>query len=837
MDKAEESKTLKIQGIDVTRPKVEGYADKSTSIFKEQYEQCFSIIGEIIDQNRRYSVGKLDFCSNNIVSFIGPRGSGKTSCMTSVAKMLEEENERVTNDKVHLAFCEEKKFHFLKMIDPSFFDIKHNILELIIGNMYYEYSEVLSKKGNTLEVRTSYIRDLQESFQKVKHNLIYLNLAPTSALEPLDEELEQLRDLSAGVNLVESIYSLVGSFLKFMGKDILVISIDDIDLNLSEAYTMMEQLRKYFILPNVLILMSLNLDQMRTVIQQSTASKFPDLIRLNIMGSMDLGEMSERYLEKVLPLSSRIYLPSPDELMELSTELILPINIESSIEGKIKDVVLKGIFYCCGYHFINFGEETSLIVPRSLRTLQSFFSLLRTMDRKDSATNQSLFQDYVFMKWTSQLDYPFRVASEKLRKNNNPLYFNRHIINIFSELYNDSTIAELQARRGILPFNNVDNRKFGNNETLGILSDIINENNLPSNISLGDIAYLLDYLEKLETGENMKKIIFSIKLLYTFKLTEYSTKDINSYRSLIGGSFFCLTGTTFIGREKLTGMTREIRLIDGKKIMSLILDVVSGNKEDADYLVRLKVAEYFMLAISCSIDDSNSDISLIGRAPSRILPCPYYDNRLSEAKYLKFDILAPLFNSIDKETAYGRFSNEIYDIANKEESSLAKTLASFTFTNYDDIQQIANILKKERNKFVGKDIITIMRNFYQTLGTEWEDCNFELIGVAEVFKNLFSGNDNFVKYFNDIYYSVTLSFEDYFAKFLKTQGADRAGNTVTRTLKDKNRDFFEYIGENVIRSVFSGDKRYTTEEQKAHLRSLIKKYNYPPFLAEQIKGE
>lgn len=819
---AENSKTLKIGEHDVTRPVVEGLEDKDCSIFKDQYDESLDIIDNIISLNGGYDEEKLDFCSNNIVSFIGPRGSGKTSCMLSVGEMIKEKHGR-------------HKFHFLEMIDPSFFDTKHNILELIIGNMYYEFSEELSGKKITLADRTYYIRDLQESFQKMKHNLIYLNIAPSSALEPLDEELEQLRDLSAGVNLAKGIHGLVSSFLKFMGEDVLVISIDDIDLNISEGYTMMEQLRKYFILPNVLILMSLNLDQMRTVIQQSTASKFPDLIRLNIMGSMDLSEMSERYLEKVLPLSSRILLPSPDELMELSTRLYLPMTLENPIEGRVKEVTVDGIFYCCDYHFLNFGEETSLIVPRNLRALQSLFSLLRTMDSKDKAKTPMLFQDYVFMKWASQLDYPFKVASDKLRRNSDPLSFNRHVINILSELYNDSSITELQTRRGVSPFNNVENRKVAVNETFGILSDIMNENNLPSNISLGDVAYLLDYLMKLETGENMRKFIFFIKLLYTFKMHEYSKQDINSFRSLIGGSFYGLSGTTFIGREKLTGMTREIRLIDGEKVMELINYVVSGNKEDVDYLVKLKVAEYFMLAISCGMDSNDSEIALINRVPSRLSPSPYYDSRLSEAKYMKFDILAPLFNTIDKEAAYGRFSSKIYDIAKKEESSLVNTLESIAFTDYDDIQQICNILKQNRDKFVGKDITTLMYNFYHVMGTGWVGYNYSMVAIANTLEELFSNDDGFGQYFNEIYYSVTLSFDDYFAKFLRTQRKDRAGITVVRTLKEKNRDFFDYIREDIIRNVFPKDKRFTTEEQKDILQNLIKTYNYPPFLAEQIK--
>lgn len=402
----ENSKTLKIGEHDVTRPVVEGLEDKDCSIFKDQYDESLDIIDDIISLNGGYNEEELDFCSNNILSFIGPRGSGKTSCMLSVAKIIKERHGR-------------HKFHFLKMIDPSFFDAKHNILELIIGNMYYEFSEELSGKKITLADRTYYIRGLQESFQKVKHDLIYLNLSPNSALEPIDEELEQLRDLSAGVNLAKGIHGLVSSFMKFMGEDILVISIDDIGLNISEGYTMMEQLRKYFILPNVLILMSLNLDQMRTVIQQSTASKFPDLIRLNIMGSMVLSEMSERYLEKVLPLSSRIYLPAAEDIMSRK------INGAHSIG---KEQFLDDIQSRCGYRFYNDEVATSYIVPRNLREFNLFGSIISKMREEDKKNNRKQFQNYLFNSWTSQLDTPFKVAARKLMSVKDPAIFNKQVI-------------------------------------------------------------------------------------------------------------------------------------------------------------------------------------------------------------------------------------------------------------------------------------------------------------------------------------------------------------------------------------------------------------------------
>lgn len=730
----------------MTRPKVEKFADKDTSIFKEQYNECFSIIEQILNRNRSDSVGKLDFCSNNIVSFIGPRGSGKTSCMISVAKMLEEACEGVTRDEEHLAFCGGQKFHFLKMIDPSFFDTKHNILELIIGNMYYEFSKELSRKQSTSDGRTSYIRSLQESFQEVKHNLIYLNLSPASALEPLDEELEQLRDLSAGVNLVESIYSLVGSFLKFMGKDILVISIDDIDLNISEAYTMMEQLRKFFILPNVLILMSLNLDQMRTVIQQSTASKFPDLIRLNVVGNRDLGEMSERYLDKVLPLSSRIYLPSGDSLLNLRINYNLGEPIDTLKNDCVKDRILEMMNEKCGYRFYNGEKSLNYIIPRNLRELNLLFSLLIGMKKGKMNENRKVFQNYFFNSWISQLDAPFKVAARKLLSVNDPSLFNKQVINILRELYNDKSIAELRTQFVVL---NADTMKeyglfFDNN-----LTDIVNENNQAYNISIGDVAFLLDHLVRLGTSENMKKLIFYIKTLYTIRLTEYAeVKDLQAYRELIGGAFIYLTGTTLIGKENATNVTREIRLVDGDLLNKFIKKVVEGYEKGPRNIKELQAAEFFMLAISRYVSDSRGK-SAVSTKNYRLSRDIYYDRDLSNVKNMVFNVLSPIFNCIDKSKAYARFSEEIYEIARNEPESLVNKLPFVCLTNYEDIEQLFKYLSKTR--IAGSNTCEVMSKFYGRVKMAAEKSNNELLKAFGVLADMFKNEELFMKGFMELY--------------------------------------------------------------------------------------
>lgn len=68
-------------------PKCEKLEDYETSIFKKIYEEAFESLDEILKNE-----GQLE--NNNIISFIGERGSGKTSCMLSFEDILIEALEK-----------------------------------------------------------------------------------------------------------------------------------------------------------------------------------------------------------------------------------------------------------------------------------------------------------------------------------------------------------------------------------------------------------------------------------------------------------------------------------------------------------------------------------------------------------------------------------------------------------------------------------------------------------------------------------------------------------------------------------------------------------------------
>lgn len=270
-----ESKTTIFYVGEETKPVVENLKRLKESIFSYHIDKSIHLIDEHLSVDPKEANDAQDYV-NNIIAFVGERGAGKTSCMCSVISILQElQNKKAYNTSFdNLKTLPQKRIHALKLIDPSFFDAVHNILEIIIGEMYNRTSRDLST-SITVD-KENEARKLLKSFQAIKRDMLYVD---KNTRFERDEELEELSLLAAGVDLRTGIQKLIADYLSYFNSDVLLISIDDIDLNVKLAYEMVEQIRKYLILPNVMILMAVKIDQLSMVIQENLSKQFDQALK------------------------------------------------------------------------------------------------------------------------------------------------------------------------------------------------------------------------------------------------------------------------------------------------------------------------------------------------------------------------------------------------------------------------------------------------------------------------------------------------------------------------------------------------------------------------------
>lgn len=706
-----------------TKPVVEGLGRFKDSLFHDYLKRAINLVERHLAARHNVEDKTLvDIHDNNIVAFIGERGSGKTSCMYSLIKCLsdisngEEEN---TKD-IALDYIKKEKLSFLKSIDPSFFDINHNILEMVIGEMYSDVGKFIENEEiNDAEQ----IQRLLKKFGETKRDMHYIG-KDIFEKEP-DQELEELQYLSSGVNLRETFKELIDSYLNWKKSKTLVISIDDIDLNTQQAYPMVEQIRKYLILPNVIILIAVKLDQLSNVIKQEMMKRFSKLIDSGgqAMGSSEISEMAERYLNKLLPIESRIYLPTPETYFDAA----LTIKEETEVKEKftsVREAIPALIFRKCRYLFYNTKGTTSYIVPRNLRDLRLLIQMLMKMDDyvkvdndKESPTyiNKTQFKRYFFDTWLNSLDTDCQNVAKHLIEETEPALFNKRVIDLLKNLYDYSPNLEIKQKRGLLK-EQESTDKENNSKSLvpsNIFNDIVNGKNIAYNVSLGDTFHILDYVERIETNENVLRLIFFIKSLYSIKLYEYydeltaretqtsasdrpyrgeKLENIANYEKLVGGAFFCLNGDDILPTARESSVqNREIRLVNGNELFELIKEIEKqhdkGEPDDKvyseDFLIRLKTVEFFMLTISRYVWSTNKELKESGIHKYRLQPQTYYDRKFDNStKNLMFDALEPFFTMIDIQHAYGRFSEKIYTIAKNVPDSLYNKLKALE-KNYD----------------------------------------------------------------------------------------------------------------------------------------------------------
>lgn len=293
---------------------LEPTAFKSDEVDQTYYHHIFDCINQICEEQRRTKMNEEgneqeidgDIERSNILSILGGRGSGKTSALLSIKKIIWDFHSDLHINETNPFYEYKKLFDSIyvleKPIDPSIVIDSDNILKLILSLLFANY------------VRQKKI-DQNIGYQKMIEQFIQLNKTINRLTKPdLDNDsLEDLLSSKDVFNLRESIRSLIASFLDSMSIHhdyrYLMIMIDDVDLNTKSCFEMLEQMRKYLSQDNVIIILSGNYDDFERVIQNEYIANYNKQY-MSCEENHDLWKTihanAEHYLIKVLPKLYRI---------------------------------------------------------------------------------------------------------------------------------------------------------------------------------------------------------------------------------------------------------------------------------------------------------------------------------------------------------------------------------------------------------------------------------------------------------------------------------------------------------------------------------------------------
>ena len=494
--------------------------DFEESIFAEQYTRALSLVNQFIESKENSDTLK-------IVAFCGDRGEGKSSCMRTVLNMLAQNNN--SNEKGIKSYIKNMGFNnimrdtfeVLDVIDPSFFDKCHNVIELVLGRMYTQVIEQAKRKDIDSDY-TSHNRIMKE-FQQAKKCLYTLHNSSDGHID----ELQELDALAAGLELKKHMNELIRSFLALVKKEWLIVSIDDIDLNMSEAYRMCEDIRKYLASSQCIVFLGVKVIQLQDAI--SIAIK-RDLNKItpdeNVAAfNIEVAGMSQKYTAKFLPDASRINMPEVYSLCEH----ILQIQTEKGniTYQNIKDAVVELIFEKTRYLFYNSKGGISPIIPNNLRDLITLIGLLVSMPSIDDShkketeleANKHVFKSYFFSTWIERVPKKSRELVEKIIDYDLGNALNKTVVTIL-----DNFFSKVQDRDYSNGEQDEESNTQNDTKTTSQIKSIIDSRNFSYNVSLGDVFYLFRLIEMDSLDAESAALIFFLKSLYSIKL--YETYDM-----------------------------------------------------------------------------------------------------------------------------------------------------------------------------------------------------------------------------------------------------------------------------------------------------------------------
>jgi hypothetical protein len=780
---------------------IENSEKRHHSIFSNVYDSFFQAISDFLSTKESES----NESSNNIFAFIGDRGSGKTSCMNSVAKMLEcykgNEKNPIFEDSQSHVFLRNKSFEVLKSTDPSFFDGTKNILDIVLGRLFSRFEEEVKKRNLN---KTNEKNEVLQNFENVKHSLACMDKKNICE----DSSVDQLIDLSASVDLKKYIGSLIESYLKYIEKDYLVIPVDDIDLHTIYAFDMAEQIRKYLIQPKTIILMALKIPQLEYAIERHYLNHYKDMLEKNFLDKSSITDMAIKYLIKFIPQSHRFPLKTIEELLSTPVEIK---NGDNTIKkGSIlKDCVTEEIFDKTRFLPYKHTEEASLIIPRNLREccyLLEFLIRMRPYSEGSIGNyNHEKFVNYFLNTWSGILKNEDFATLNKIYYSPSFEQLNQSII-----IYLNDKLTNNIARSGAYPISDIQRRRaISTFDSASPINKIISKTNSPRNVSIGDLIFFLEYYESKISQDNDKAFIFAIKTLYSDRLNHlFIEKDksfANSiskqqplekksdFNTLVGGAFISESDTRIdehFTKRNTKKCEQEIRrVISIQDIRKKLEEALDPSRTMIVDMQTFKTVEFFALTLSRPYD-FNSDEDF------RTKSSHIYTEEISQNNpYVWFDIFSLFYNITQLELCYNRISKDFYNISANNSSTIlsqflrdvnnriviegAPFVACCSFRNLDILEQI-------RKQFISG--ASSQNTYIDTFKSILESC--------KEFNSPIYDKSN---------YDINFDFVDTIIQFLSDANSNKAFNSIYLNATDSTLDFIDDI--------------------ETKIESLIKKYN------------
>lgn len=362
--------------ISTTQQETASLSDPNTLLARDVYERLYTLIGEAQQEaNRALKSSDHDFDSlraHNAVLIDGARGTGKSTVLVNLPTYLKQKANTSYDTKQRLSDSTLSgsplnkdllsRVHILKPVDPTLLEEHDDLFLHVIVAAVLSDSQVQQAQQYDEHNYRAMLRALEE--------LAY-------GLESVDAQkeergLDKLRSFIGNRQLNSKVHTFFRSVLTLLGKDLLVLTIDDVDTALDRAYENLEIVRRYLNTPLVLPIISGDLDLYNEVIWREFHGKIvkPTPKYKEEQANQWAIQLATEYQRKILPLPNRMRMP---DITEYLSDFQIELRSPSSAQHEGIDVSL-GAFHAWLEGFItgpiNAQENSRLALPiPSIRAL------------------------------------------------------------------------------------------------------------------------------------------------------------------------------------------------------------------------------------------------------------------------------------------------------------------------------------------------------------------------------------------------------------------------------------------------------------------------------------
>ncbi len=537
-----------------------------SSIFFEIYKSAMDDVIEIVRQGKECEYGSVQIAKekiNPIVAFVGNRGSGKSTAMTSFASFLHKNSGKgfLVDDSESVKTLNDTSFVSLPIIDSAQLGTSESIIGRITAAMYAFYVE--KKQYINAEKRQKFVK----AIKKVNElSVMYRNgdwFKKTDSLMNDTYEISQME---------EKVSELIKVFFEWYTEtdnlstknNYLVISVDDLDMSISNSYSIMEEIRKFLFVKNVIVLITLNTEQLEAIFRSEFCVAINNNAKRFESGVWRItDDLAYRYLDKLFPYGRRKMMPefSLDKLESTAVSYGNGAS-EQNVIHFVLDLIWKKtlLLLACD------DDGDHILIPRNLRSLCNFVTFLCKMPDVICYDAESKEESEKEPRYTN-------IKIPELKKNIESLEqfitTNLHVCEkgILSE--EDEKLSEMLERLicdlsgnvalnrmnakitgDILYFikNSCDDSSyyhglfFGNTNPGG---KILNSAGNPECISMGDVMYVVGKIDAKTRCRYIKYLIEIIRTVWSIRMTkEYytevcvSNEGMERYRNTVGGLVF-----------------------------------------------------------------------------------------------------------------------------------------------------------------------------------------------------------------------------------------------------------------------------------------------------------